>query len=868
MEDIKQVKLNIWGIRGGFRSFCHSEDLLVEEPEIMNTWKDIRDFVYVSDLNVRFYALEFTPKYKVFTLYRPVNDTSRTGAYVATTLYVPHAVKFKHILDLLKQISDAYYKDHYDAFGNPNTNPDYAQIYLEIVKGYSYDLIREDIIRPWGASAQDNIPCVLPFSGIEVVERFFDTPYRVEFLNHQEVMFWDVVYFSEQSSGVKFQKPETFNMAFQTDGAGVSEQFKGGCIRGEVPNGVQIVSFKRNGVDVTCNWRSCNYLENTEIEIEMTKPHHEPFKYSGAISGWDSPFVKQGVDFGFKSTIGFTPRTYQVSIITPEVAQSSFELLMDKQSVLIKNGKGVFSFNASQINQICRVRLKNGDYVKEITSIPFSKLFTSDNQTPVSSYTIEGLKLFKFHFDNECKGRIHVDSFKSSINFVTGLHNDFPIVLPKDTSIDKVIVEGYNATMEGMDPIVVRLRKAASVQAPSNNYHSNRTNQYHVSGNSASRNQKDDESWFHVHKKTLLFGLAAVVLLSAGLLVWLCFGREGGSRPVYTISIRTTNNTEISDITIVTQEPAGSAMYKHDTENRIELYKGWQRVSFVIQTKDEGDCGPVLVEYDENGPYISFGKKTNWCSVTSGNKQKTITITSPDRIKLEELNKTEKTGTNKAKVIESLAVLAEQSHSETIRKECVETADSLVANSNDDKVNCLSAFLEGFAHVSEAAERISQFTAEKVSIEQEEAKLNNQQVLLDDFRSKLDKVYSTECTKKAISDAIAAYENVKDMDERFGIIKEITGITVTLPIWFNEYFIPKQKEFFEIFEKKYSNALSKLESYLSDSNKDYFSKSQRQQMEKLKTQKTFQTLKEDRPNNQRPPKDNWKIYQYIKDNTK
>ena len=454
MEEYKQIGLNIWGICGGFECFCHSDNLDINTPEIANTWSniDIREIVYVSNLSVRFYALEFTPNYKVFTIYRPEYDASgRSGAYVATTLYVPHVLKINNILDLLKQISDAYHKDHYDAFGNPNNAPAYIQVYLEIVKNFSGNIVREEVVRPWDASAQNKMPCLLPFSNLDVVAKFFATPYRNEFKLHQEVMFWDVTHVQNpQLFGVKFMKTEI--PSFKTDGEGIAGQFEGGRILNDPPAGLNIASFRREGTDITSNWRSTFFYDDTSVEIEFRRPFYMPLKYNGPIKGFGAcPFLKQGDDYRFSGSISLQPCQYELQIRTPDVLNMPFELLIGSQSVAINGGMGKFRFEGRQANETFKVSLKQGDNQIKVGEVRPSQLFKngSDAPDPMMSYTIEGLKSYRFRFNKECRGKLRLSSGEQPISFVTGMNNVFDIVLPASVKPDfMVVVDGYEAKLQ------------------------------------------------------------------------------------------------------------------------------------------------------------------------------------------------------------------------------------------------------------------------------------------------------------------------------------------------------------------------------------------------------------------------------------
>lgn len=453
MEEYKQIGLNIWGIRAGFRSFCHSDNLDINTPEIANTWQDIAAFVYVSGLNVRYYALEFTSTYKVFTLYRSVNDTSRTGAFVATTLYVPHALKINNILDLLKQISDAYHKDHYDAFGNPNNAPDYIQVYMEFIKGFAANIVREDVVRPWEPSRQDNTPRVLPFDNIEVVAKFFATPYRTIFKEHQEVMFWDINHIQNEVFGVKFLKPGALSDAFKLNGEGIPGQFEGGHILNDPPAGLAIASFRREGADITQTWRSASFYDNTNIEIELKKPYHKPLKYTGTMAGFSgNPFVKQGNDYRFNSTAICQPNEYEAVLLAPSADNLPFELIVGgKKTVPMSGGRGTFRFDGTEVSGSYDISLKLGDGRFKIGDINMANFFSGGNDVTnaLKSCTIEGLKAFRFRFNKECSGQFCL-AYKPSAPFkTTGC--EYAVVLPAATKMAEISfkVDGYDADLKG-----------------------------------------------------------------------------------------------------------------------------------------------------------------------------------------------------------------------------------------------------------------------------------------------------------------------------------------------------------------------------------------------------------------------------------
>ena len=112
-----QIGLIIWGCKGGKRVFCSNKVVNETDQVIIDTIKDIRSYIRIHRTGHDFYAIEFTPQYKVFTCYRSSND-SGTGAFIAFTIYVPHHLKVVNTRLLLKEMMDAYFRDYMNPLSN------------------------------------------------------------------------------------------------------------------------------------------------------------------------------------------------------------------------------------------------------------------------------------------------------------------------------------------------------------------------------------------------------------------------------------------------------------------------------------------------------------------------------------------------------------------------------------------------------------------------------------------------------------------------------------------------------------------------------------------------------------------------------
>ena len=198
------IGLIVWGCKGGHRVFC-SQGVDYRIKSINDTIKDIRSFVRFNLINLTTYAVEFTDNYKVFTIYRSCND-SGTGAYVAITLYVPHTLRVCDLRKSLDSKMDFYFKE----FVHPVFGTYYDGKYDSIDQYNSFmgelQVVPEkELFERWH-SFQDNRPRLRLYDTISEVDAFFESPYRKEFFQCQEVMF--------MSSEIYNQRPESLSFNF------------------------------------------------------------------------------------------------------------------------------------------------------------------------------------------------------------------------------------------------------------------------------------------------------------------------------------------------------------------------------------------------------------------------------------------------------------------------------------------------------------------------------------------------------------------------------------------------------------------------------------------------------------------------------
>ena len=204
---LNDIGLIIWGCKGGHRVFCTNRVVDPNDPVIKNTIKDIRSFVRFNQNKLNVYALEFTAKYKIYTLYRSCND-SGTGAYVAITIYMPHRLRITNVREVLFSMMNSYFEEYIHPLTNtylPGKYDDIAPFNkmlgnMAVIEG---EKRKERTV----SSMQDDTPQARLYDTVEEVDGYFLDPYRPEFFRCQEVMFMSREIFDRIPETLQFQRP-------------------------------------------------------------------------------------------------------------------------------------------------------------------------------------------------------------------------------------------------------------------------------------------------------------------------------------------------------------------------------------------------------------------------------------------------------------------------------------------------------------------------------------------------------------------------------------------------------------------------------------------------------------------------------------
>lgn len=311
---IKEIGIAIWGCKGGYRIFCNNNVIDVKVPIIRNTLKDIRSFIRFNAGGVDFYALEFTDAYKVYTIYRSSNDSNgSSGAFIAVTVFVPHSLSVSNVRTLLEEIINAYFKEYIHPIFLSPLDGKYDNIapFVKILDKYKQDIFPENMKYVRNISTQDDIPQVLCYSDISLVDKYFATPYRKQFYACQEVMFLeDRICANLDKYGVVFGVPPIYIDE-------VSEP-ECSCLLpvDSLENGI-IFEIKIN--DEKLNLEEDNPLSDKDnISIVAKKDYYESYSFSGTVEKAINEKVLERNEQNYKLTtnkIKLEPNKYSLEII-------------------------------------------------------------------------------------------------------------------------------------------------------------------------------------------------------------------------------------------------------------------------------------------------------------------------------------------------------------------------------------------------------------------------------------------------------------------------------------------------------------------------------------------------------------------------
>lgn len=447
--DISNVGLIIWGCKGGYRVFCSNNVVDYQTPVIRDTIKDIRSFIRFNQSRINVYALEFTDEYKIYTLYRSCND-SGTGGYVAFIIYVPHSLLIKGIRTLLDQMMDKYF----DEYVHPLTGTYYAGKY-DNIEPYNV------LLREWGCvedsrrqrvhrSVQNDIPKIFIYHEPNEVDTFYESPYRKEFYDCQEVMFIADELYQQRSKAFDFvgipdiighvSSPETLPWL----------NLK------EYSNYIQ--SLKINGVRRDC---ATSYQVNDSdcISLILKKQYYKAYSLEGAIEYLLSQkyltLANENITLNLQK-IQFEEECLNLSVyvndhlLTDKDAQ--IYLVFSKDNIQPVTPKSIFA--SRLVGQAINWGIMNGG--KIILSQNQLKIDQSSNK--IDFYT----STFQYHVrvDNICIRQLTI-GIGHNTSFSLPINEEIQFTLPRD--YDKA---NFKFTVDSKDEEVSVLNDVITIAPP------------------------------------------------------------------------------------------------------------------------------------------------------------------------------------------------------------------------------------------------------------------------------------------------------------------------------------------------------------------------------------------------------------------
>lgn len=309
------IGLVIWGCKGGCRTFCDNRVVNVDEPVIRQTLKDIRTFILFKQSGLDYYAVEFTPQYKVYTHYRSSND-SGSGAFIAFTVYVPHNKRINHIREILDEMMADYFREYMNPMSNTPLPGKYDDInrYTNILARHESDILPDTRRYRALASRQDDTPQIFKYDDPAKVDEMFDNPYHKEFFECQEVMFLRSEYYDRRAD---------FNIDFVVEPRLIttvtpSEKMSMLLPPDESKTGGRLTRLVINGADYSANPADAVADENSIVDLTFERERYKPFAVSGQpLSALMTRGIirKEGRDYAF-GKIPFEPEIYRLNVMT------------------------------------------------------------------------------------------------------------------------------------------------------------------------------------------------------------------------------------------------------------------------------------------------------------------------------------------------------------------------------------------------------------------------------------------------------------------------------------------------------------------------------------------------------------------------
>ena len=422
---INTVGLTIWGYKQGCKVLA-SQGVNFQLKEIKDRLKDLSAFIRIHIPRVDFYTLQFTQNYKIYTQYRSSREVNgQTGVYIAISLYIPHSLQWRGVRQVLNLLMDMYFAEHINyENGAPllNEKEDIFP-YFNLLRGYEKQLTEELDAKPCTLE-MPYAPKVFSYRDIYEVDKYFNTPYRPEFSNLQDILFLRNEFVENPfaySIELLFPEYRTLsNTAASTASNSGTSHFTISDKR------IKVLAFMRNGRDVSSTYRSEIFSDDDTIELLLEKSkYHQMFSYNDTIKkAIKKGYIKRTDNSYSLEYVPFVEKETKLYVETPQYDFQKYItfLTLESGSFKIKphsDSKGFyFLFKGEEAQKIFNISY-NG--------IVFRSNYVVDEKVPLS------IPFEQYHFTVVSNKIVSVALKINGIVFSTSLRSDSPIeiVLPE-----------------------------------------------------------------------------------------------------------------------------------------------------------------------------------------------------------------------------------------------------------------------------------------------------------------------------------------------------------------------------------------------------------------------------------------------------
>ena len=422
---INTVGLTIWGYKQGCKVLA-SQGVNFQLKEIKDRLKDLSAFIRIHIPRVDFYTLQFTQNYKIYTQYRSSREVNgQTGVYIAISLYIPHSLQWRGVRQVLNLLMDMYFAEHINyENGAPllNEKEDIFP-YFNLLRGYEKQLTEELEAKPCTLE-MPYAPKVFSYKDIYEVDKYFNTPYRPEFSNLQDILFLRNEFVENPfaySIELLFPEYRTLsNTAASTASNSGTSHFTISDKR------IKVLAFMRNGRDVSATYRSEIFSDDDTIELLLEKSkYHQMFSYNDTIKkAIKKGYIKRTDNSYSLEYVPFVEKETKLYVETPQYDFQKYItfLTLESGSFKIKphsDSKGFyFLFKGEEAQKIFNISY-NG--------IVFRSNYVVDEKVPLS------IPFEQYRFTVVSNKIVSVALKINGILFSTSLRSDSPIeiVLPE-----------------------------------------------------------------------------------------------------------------------------------------------------------------------------------------------------------------------------------------------------------------------------------------------------------------------------------------------------------------------------------------------------------------------------------------------------